>query len=250
MKLYEYIEDFKVKCNESDFKDELKISSVLSYFEEVASGSASELGFGYEYLKPKGFTFMVSGICCDFIRPIKFGELLTVKTWPLPPSYAAFGREYQILNKEGEVLLNGTSRWCLVDLSTGKILSSKVIEGQDYTTYNTNRALDFNHWKLPKFSIGEGEFKYALRILNSEYDHNLHVNNTRYADYCLNCFSLEELSIMRLKRFCVSYHKQCFEGDELRLYRKRMSENSYLVQGYKNNDELVISCELVFLEDV
>ena len=53
MKLYEYIEDFKVKCNESDFKDELKISSALSYFEEVASGSASELGFGYEYLKPK-----------------------------------------------------------------------------------------------------------------------------------------------------------------------------------------------------
>ena len=33
MKLYEYIEDFKVKCNESDFKDELKISSALSYFE-------------------------------------------------------------------------------------------------------------------------------------------------------------------------------------------------------------------------
>ena len=250
MKLYEYIEKFKVKCNDSDFKDRLKISATLSYFEEVASSSASELGFGYDYLKPKGYTFMVSGICCDFLQPIRFGDVITVKTWPLPPSYATFGREYQILGESGEILLNATSRWCLVDLSTGKLLSSKVIEGQDYTTYNTNRALDFNHWKISKFSIDEGDMKYSLRVSNSEYDHNLHVNNTRYADYCLNCFSMKELSILRLKCFCISYHKQCFEGDELRLYRKKIDELSYLIQGYKNNEDLVISCKLDFVEEL
>ena len=250
MKLYEHIEKFKVKCNEADFKDELKVSAALSYFEEVASSSASELGFGYEYLKPKGYTFMVSGISCEFLRPVKCGEILTVKTWPHPPPYAVFGREYQVLSEKSELLLNATSRWCLIDLSTGKLLSSKVIEGQDYTTYNTNRALDFNQWKLPKFSIEEGEFKYALKILNSEYDHNLHVNNTRYADYCLNCFSLEELSTMRLKRFSISYHKQCFEGDELRLYRKSIAKNSFLIQDYKYNEELVISCQLDFINDI
>ena len=38
---------FKIKNCDVDFKDELKMSAVLSYLEEVACLSADELGFGY-----------------------------------------------------------------------------------------------------------------------------------------------------------------------------------------------------------
>lgn len=57
MKPYRYESTFKTDFCDVDFKDERKISSFLSLFEVAASASAEELGFGYSYLKPRGYAF-------------------------------------------------------------------------------------------------------------------------------------------------------------------------------------------------
>ena len=246
MERYEHIKQFTVKYCESDFKDEMKTSIALSYMEEVACSSAEELGFGYSFVKPRGYAFMVTNVACTFNRPVLLGELICVKTWPTPPSHVIFGREYQFLTAQGEVLMNATSRWCLIDLSTGKILPSKTVEGQDYQTYNTARVLQDVQWKIPAFKVEEEELRFSLTIANSEYDHNFHVNNTRYADYCLNCFTVEELARTWVSAFQISYVKQCKEGETLRFYRKRLEENIFLVQGVNEGNETVVQARIVF----
>ena len=133
MELYEHKNDFIIKYCDSDFKDEMKLSVALALMEEVACSSADELGFGYAFVKPRGYAFMVSNICMEFIKPISLGDKTQVKTWPLIPTRATFGREYQFL-LNGEVAINASSRWCLIDINEGKILPSKAIDNQDYTT--------------------------------------------------------------------------------------------------------------------
>lgn len=247
MKTYEYQEKFKIKYCDTDFKDELKTSVAFSIMEEVAGASAEELGFGYQYLKPKGFAFMVTNICCQFIKPIILGQEIYAKTWPLQPSHVIFGREYRFVNDVGEVLLNASSRWCLVDMQTGKLLQSKVIDNQDYSTYNTARVLENVQWKIPLFPKEEGVMKFTITIANSEYDHNMHVNNTKYADYCFNCFTISELTDKKLKKFSMSYIKQCKEGDVLSFYLKESEEQGqYYVQGYNQLGELVIQASILF----
>lgn len=248
MEKYEHEQSFKIKFCDVDFKDELKVSTTLSYMEEVACDSAEELGFGYSYIKPKGYAFVVSNICCEFINPIRLGEMVRFKTWPTPPSFVVFGREYQALTSDGRIALNASSRWCLIDMSTGKLLQSKVIENQDYSTYNTTKLLENVKWKIPTFLPEEGELKYSLKIANSEYDHNMHVNNTRYADYCFNCFSVEELQTKKLKVFSISYVKQCRENDILRFYLKALGDGVYLVHGFNENNEIVVQSQITFEE--
>ena len=244
---YEHIQQFQVKYCEADFKDELKVSAALSYMEEVACSSADELGFGYAFVKPRGYAFMVTSVCCEFLSPIPLGSMVTAKTWPTPPSYAVFGREYRFVNDKDEVLMNASSRWCLVDMQSGKILQSKLVEGQDYSTYNTDKALEVTSWKISVFPLNEGELRFTLTIANSEYDHNMHVNNTRYADYLLNCFTVAELSQRRLASFAVSYVKQCKEREVLRFYRKHGDgAESYLLQGVNERDEIVVQARATF----
>ncbi len=244
MKAYEHFKEFSVKYCDADFKDELKASTVLSYMEEVACSSANELGFGYAYVKPRGYAFMVSNICCEFISPVALGETVLVKTWPTPPTRVVFGREYQFLCG-GEVTINASSRWVLIDRNTGKILQSKVLEEQDYSTYNTAKVIESVEWKIPAFKREEGTLAFQLKIANSEYDHNMHVNNTRYADYCFNCFSVKELAEKRLKFFSVSYVKQCREGEILSFYRKE-EKGYYLVQGMNERNEIVMQAKIIF----
>ncbi len=245
MSAYEHIQEFLVKYCEVDFKDELKTSTVLSYMEEAACSSADELGFGYGYVKPRGYAFMVASVACEFLTPVLLGERVRVKTWPTPPSHVVFGREYQFIAPSGEVQINASSRWVLIDVKSGKLLQSKVLTEQDYSTYNTAKVLEGVKWKIPAFPKEEGELKFSLRIANSEYDHNMHVNNTRYADYCFNCFSVEELSRLRLKEFILSYVKQCREGETLSFYRKR-TEEGYMTQGMNENGEIVVQARILF----
>lgn len=77
----------------------------------------------------------------------------------------------------------------------------------------------------------------------------MHVNNTRYADYCFNCFSVEELSKRTLTQFAVSYVKQCREGETLRFYRKQTESGAYLTQGVNERDEIVVQARIVFKND-
>jgi acyl-ACP thioesterase len=74
----------------------------------------------------------------------------------------------------------------------------------------------------------------------------MHVNNTRYADYCFNCFSIAELAEKKLKRFSISYLKQCKEGETLYFYRKQQEDGSYLAHGFNGEGELVTQSLIVF----
>ncbi len=246
MKVYEHKKEFTIKYCDADFKDEIKPSIALALMEEVACSSADELGFGYAFVKPRGYAFMVTNIHMQFFRPIKLGDKVVVKTWPTPPTRVIFGREYQFESENGETLINATSRWCLIDSKEGKLLQSKVIDNQDYSTYNTKKLFDEIKWKLPAFSPEEGELRFTLTIANSEYDHNMHVNNTRYADYCFNCFSVAELQERKLKEFSISYIKQCREGETLRFYRKHIQDEEYLVHGFNEAGEPVLQSRISF----
>ena len=248
MKTYEHIKEFTVKYCDADFKDELKASAALAYMEEVACSSADELGFGYAYVKPRGYAFMVSSIYMECLKPVVIGDVFKIKTWPSIPSHVIFGREYQFEDKNGDVLINATSRWCLIDMNNAKLLPSKAIDNQDYSTYNTTKLFEKVQWKAPAFKMEEGELKFTLKIANSEYDHNMHVNNTRYADYCFNCFSIAELAARKLKSFCISYVKQCKEDETLRFYRLQREDGSFLVQGYNEADEMVTQAQIVFAD--
>lgn len=246
MDKYEHIRNLKVGFCDVDFKEELKPSVLLQYFEEAATTSAEELGFGYSFCRRNGYAFFLTEIHVEFARAVKLQENLLVKTWPLKPSFVVFNREYQVCAKDGEPIVSATSRWGLVDLSDGKILPSKTVEGQDYSTYRTDRVLETSG-KIKRFDIEDGRLAYSMTVANSEYDHNMHVNNTRYADYIFNCFSVAELKERKVKSFALSYAKQNREGEILRFFRKDDQAES-LICGVNEQSEIVVRGEIVFVE--
>ena len=86
MKPYEHLQRFTIKYCDCDFQDEIKPSVALALMEEVACSSADELGFGYAYVFPRGYAFMVTNVCMEFLRPVVLGQSICLKTWPLPPT--------------------------------------------------------------------------------------------------------------------------------------------------------------------
>ncbi len=209
---------YELRYSDFDFKDELSLTSLLALIQESACKSADELGFGYDDLRPLDFGFLTVNTYCKFSRPISLGENITVETWPLPPRHYIFERDYRVLSGE-ETVAALASRWCLVDLKTfSLLLPEKMGEVHTNCPYRNEKTVEVPSWRIPKLT--EGREIYRMRVGVSDCDHYLHANNTRYLDFFMDCFSMEELKERRIVSFQISYEKQAKEGKEIVFLRQ------------------------------
>lgn len=231
---------YPLKWTDLDFKDEPKLSCLLSFAQEAAGSSADEIGFGYHDLLPKGLGFLVVATHCELFRAAKHGETLTVETWPLPPRHVIFERHYRIKSGE-EIIAALASRWCLVDLKDFSLCTPDVLgEIHENCPYNPEKSLEIKNWKIPKLN-GAGCEALKIKVGNSHCDHYLHVNNTRYLDFFLDCFTMEELSARSVKSFRIAYNKQAKEGDTITVFRKDGGDGTSVLEAFSEG-ELITQC--------
>lgn len=241
---YRHTRSFALRYTDFDFRDELKPSAVLSLAQEVAASSADELGFGYEALKKKNYGFITVNTYCEFFAPAKLGDVLTVETWPLPPRHVIFERDYKITNQTGEIVALLASRWCLIDLPRFSMLPPTALgEVHERCPYNPERTIEVPDWRIPKFSDGA---ECGRRIVRpSDCDHYLHANNTKYADFFLDCFPMSESR--RIKTFQIGYNRQAKEGTELTFFRKEFESGT--VMEARDGETPVSQFRMTFRED-
>lgn len=213
---------YELRYSDFDFKDELKLSSLLALAQESACVSADELGFGYQALKALGYGFLVVNTYGELYRPIVLGDKLTVETWPLPPRHVICERDYRVKDGRGQTVAALASRWCLVDLSNFRLLTPDVL-GKTHTDcpYRAEKTVEVPNWKIPKLT--EAQEVYRMGARHSYCDHYLHVNNTLYADIFLDCFGADELK-RSVQSFQIAYGKQVKEGEELVLLRRDFND--------------------------
>lgn len=241
MKGYIHTRSYQLRYSDYDFKDELKFSSLLELVQESACLSAAELGFGYDDLRPRGFGFLTVNTYCEFIRPVALNEELRVQTWPLPPRHAICERDYYVFNRNWEKVANLASRWCLVDLKSFSLLSPEAMgEAHEKCPYRPDHSVIVPSWKIKRI---EGREAFSMTVGSSRCDHYFHANNCYYADFFLDCFTMEELKVP-VKSFQIAYVKQAKEGTSLRFFRADEEGESILEA--RANDELIAQFRLVF----
>ena len=229
MSNYRHTRQFDIRYSDSDFKDEVKLSALLSLVQEAACSSADELGFGYEALRSCGLGFLVVGTQCEFTAPVRLGETVTVETWPCPPRHAIFERDYRIKDAAGNELCALASRWCLFEFASGALRSEDALPAHKSDCYNPEKSLSVASWKIPKIADG-GEEVYRMKVCGSHCDHYMHANNARYADFFSDCFTMDELSARRVKGFAITYLRQAKEGEELVFVRKDCGNGVFLAE--------------------
>lgn len=232
-----------VKNYEADFRQEIKPSAVLGLFQEISADHSEELGFGHSVLRKDGMFWVLSKIYVEILRKPVCGEEIVVKTWPHAPNKAIFERSFSVENAAGSRLINAFSRWCVLN-GQGRIVPASRIPCKT-DNFIEEKSVSFEDWAVPEIG-GRTAPAFSLKIANSEYDLNYHVNNIKYADYIFNCFSVKELESNQLKSFQIHYVRQSHEGDVLDFYRQEISDGVYAVEGVKNGKETVVAARVCF----
>jgi len=240
-----YSKDFEIDVSHVDFTGRLKLSSLFQFFQDAATLHADTLGIGMrEIHKTYNALWVLVRMRVDIERYPAWGDRITVETWPEKPHKFEFMRNFLARDNTGHILAKAVSTWVVIDIDTRKL---KMVEPL-YSTYplsNRERPIDC---KLGRFQPkGSLEAVYKRPIGYSDIDINEHLNNSKYIDFIMDCFSLEYHKNFIIESIEINYKNEAFAGDTITLFKDKASLNSDLVyiEGInEDNEQLIFKSQL------
>jgi acyl-ACP thioesterase len=206
-------ENFEVKSYNVDFQQNIKPSSLMQFFQEVASNHAAELGAGYDTLISRDLFWALSRLTVDVKRMPRWGESILFETWPCGTEGLFFRRDFIVYDDQQNVIVRGVSGWLLLTVATLRPQRPSLL-GVGLPFNNGRKSLEYFPERI---TVQTEHIAFNKTVAYNEIDQNLHVNNTRYLDWATDCFQLKHYQDYTLSRFSLEFLSETHWGDEIEL---------------------------------
>jgi medium-chain acyl-[acyl-carrier-protein] hydrolase len=239
-----YSRKFIVTIYDVDFRGILKPSSILNYFQEVATSHSIELNVDYFSLLKNNEFWILSRICVEIDEYPKLGDEIHVVTYPIEARMVDCDRDYYILDKDGRVLIRGLSKWLILDLESHKIkrVNPKYFSGLNFID---KRAIDNPCWKVEPIDNMQEIYRGAVKIDDIDFNH--HMNNAKFATAAFNAFEPDEISNKKIKSFSVNYLAEMSYNQEYIVKKQYKSENDAIIE-IESKDKPTFRMQIFFEE--
>lgn len=212
----------KIKLYNSYFDrfDRLSAKAILNIFQDVASYHGEAIGVGFKELLKLNLYWVISRIKVDIKRMPHPDETVIVETWPHEKGRIDFDRDLKISSEDGEVLIIGTSKWCVIDKETRSLQRTDSLNYYGEICKEINYTDRFGRIILPQ-TESKQVFSHIVRF--TDLDHNIHMNNTNYATLVMNATEEKEFS-----HFEINFVNECLENDEIKVYLTKEDEKEFV----------------------
>lgn len=223
-----------VSFYQKDYCGKLKISALMTIFEDAADKQAKEMNTDNSSLMQSGKAWILNRVIVECLKSYKDIETVKVTTYPMVASGIEFMREFAITNPNGGIIARGSSSWSLIDLNTRRLLKSVALD--NYDKYAETIPMLEKTYKKARSKNNVSEIRKSYIIGRSDIDMLGHVNNTKYADYAIDCLTDDEYA-QGISAFNITFMRESKIGDKLDMYVIK-ENNIVFIQG-KLNDEAV-----------
>ena len=90
--------------------------AILKMLEEIAEQNSFEVGYGIENLSETNAAWLLLDWQVEIIKRPRYKEKINVETWSRKMERCYGFRDFEIYNKEKDLIVKGTSKWVLIDI--------------------------------------------------------------------------------------------------------------------------------------
>ncbi|HHX81096.1 MAG TPA: hypothetical protein GX692_08545 [Acholeplasmataceae bacterium] len=236
----------KLDANDVDFESKFSIPAIMRHFQAAASDHAQVMGMDYFTLKAKSDAFwVITKVMIKINKLPKWGEKVILKTWPLLPSAIKCNRDFEILSPKKEVLVKGTSEWCILDYDTRRPRKVATTCYPLKMKHLEKRTLEDRYGHFLAESVNKN-FVYERKIRATDIDLNYHTNNTIYSNLVFDSFSISELKKMEILSYEIHFCSETKEGDLIKIYHTVDNDKNLITGINSNSGKLVFQAALEY----
>jgi len=241
---------YTVHVSDIDFKRNLKLSSLFIYLQDMATEHAYNIGVGRDALQAKyGIIWVLNRAAVEIIRYPVFKEEIAIETWPEQPDKVQFNRNFLIYDKDENIIAKAFSQWVVIDYNTRKLRRSSIIE-EEFPKVDRERPLTLSDDKIKP--IGNLDLNYEKTVGYSDIDINEHLNNAKYIDYIMDCFSINLHKKYNISSIQIDYLHEALPGETIKLYTDTagVKDNYAYIEGInENTSSTIFKARITFLQE-
>lgn len=226
-----YKKQYTIQVSDIDFRQQLKLSSLFVYLQDMATEHGTMLGVGRNVIqKSYGVIWVLIRARVDVIRYPKLKENITIETWPNQPNKIEFDRNFIVYDEDNNIIAKALTQWVVIDFNTRRLKRSSLIEA-NFPDSGREKAIDCELGKIK--STGNLELSYKKTVGYSDIDINEHLNNAKYVDYIMDCFSIEKHKKYFVKSIEVNYIHEALPGETIILQTDytNVGQNLVFIEG-------------------
>ncbi len=219
---------YVLKTDNVDFAERWTLSSILAMMQNTADEHAVLLEAGKDQIAPRGYYWVIARTRVDMAQYPRYGDAVTIKTWPGKPERLTFPRYFRFFNASGDILGTATVLYMLLDRDTHKIVppaNAKIYAKEMQMLPEVNP-----HPERVRMRLATQEPVFRTPSY-SDIDLNRHMNNTRYAQWICDLFPTSRFATHALQTFQINYIADGAEAHRIALTRQDNEDGSFVVVG-------------------
>ncbi len=209
-----------ITYQEVDFTGNWRMAEILKACSDLATEHAEII----KVWKPEmigTYGWILAKMALEVRHPVRFEQKIRLLTWPGRPSKVIYPRYYQIVDENGETMINASSVWTMLDLKRRRITMPARAGVTFPAEIDPEVCLE-----LPDFSVdGQALTKVMTRqVLYSDIDTNQHMNNARYIEWVTDLLDLQRFKQGYIARLTINFKKEAAPLTIMDLYYRETGD--------------------------
>ena len=234
-----FVKEYTTRWHDTDATRIVRPTQLLVYMQETSNAHLDSTGHNLDRLRDEhSLAFLLSKTKIALYAPLYAHEEIRVETFTAESRAFGFNRYYRILRGD-EVIAAADTTWALIDLNSRQLCKADAFD----FGFEHEPSLDIG--LPPRFRVPHNDELDLLgerRIVYSDLDYNMHMNNTRYADMLCDFMPLED--VPAIKGMSLSYLHEAAFGDVIKIYAKK-SDGRYSFRTVNQNGITCLEAEVL-----
>lgn len=229
--------NYKIKYSDIGKDNNLTLKSLVAILQESAGLQSDMAGYGINNIPQTHLSWLLLDWKVQmFLRP-HWNEELIVKTWPRTLDKIYSYRDFEVYDKNLNLVAIASSKWFLIDTETKKIrkITQEISDAYGGTTQKSVFKSAFEE----KINIPEElklNFNYCVQ--RRDIDTNGHVNNLHYIDYAFETLDEDIFSNTIFNNLEIIYKKEIKYKENINCYYS-FQDNKHIIT-IKNEDNSIL----------
>ena len=211
---------------------------ILCLLEDVATVHSDIAGYGISQMPYTHVSWILLNWKVSVLKRVAFGDTVRVRTWSVPCNELFTFRNFEIYDKNDDLICIASSKWTLVNADTKKLTK---ITAEISNSYEPESKLVFDKLEIEKLKEPSNiEHTFSFNVLRRDIDFNNHMHNLYYLLYAYEALPKEVYEKGELNNFEIMYKSGSMLDEKVDCYYSYENGIHYVVMKTDNKLHAII----------